>query len=139
MTRIDEAPSVRRPGPEYVVRPAADGGWRWWLRSHDAEVVAGSAAPHSTSAGANLEALRVRITAAAGPTDLVTDRHGGLRWRLLSRAGQVVAVSAIGFASHWAAERALDRFRLDASHAVLVDDPPRGDGSDLWSGVGGAD
>jgi uncharacterized protein YegP (UPF0339 family) len=101
-------------------------------------VLAGSAAPSSTSVGANLVALRIRITAAAGPTDLVTDRHGDLRWRLLSRAGQVVAVSAIGFASHWAAERALDRFRVDASHADLVDEPPRDDGSDPWSGVGRA-
>lgn len=125
---ITNAPSARRGAParepSYVIRPAATGGWRWLLRSHDAQVVAAAATPTSTPAGANGEALWVRITAAAAPTDVVTDRHGGWHWRLLTRAGHVVAVSAIGFATHWAAERALDRFRHDASHAELADEAP---------------
>lgn len=128
VTPMTHAPSARRGGlarePSYVIRPAATGGWCWLLRSHDAEVVAAAATPTSTPGGANVEALWVRITAAAGPTDVVTDRHGGWHWRLLTRAGQVVAVSAIGFATHWAAELALDRFRHDASHAELADEGP---------------
>jgi uncharacterized protein YegP (UPF0339 family) len=115
----------RHRAPEYVVRPAPDGGWRWWLRGQDAAVTAAGVTPTATSAAAASEVLHIRIIAAVGPTEVVADHHGSWRWRLLTRAGQVAAVSTIGFASHWAADRALDRFRLEASHAELVDEEPR--------------
>ncbi len=123
------APSVRRV-PAYLVRPAGRGGWRWLLRGHPptqspqpgrGTIVAGAATTAPTVVEATWEVLRVRVVASAAPTEVVPDRHGGWRWRLLSRAGQVVAVSAVGFASQWAAQRALERFRQEASHAELVD------------------
>jgi uncharacterized protein YegP (UPF0339 family) len=70
---------------------------------------------------ARMETFRVRVAAADAPAETYTDAAGGHRWRLLTRTGTLLAVSAVGYASVRAAEAAVAHFRYAASHAELDD------------------
>ncbi len=115
---------ARRGGPHppaFVVRPAHRSGWRWWLERGDDQL---AAAPRAlpTPQLARADTLRVRLAAASAAVQTYEDGHGEVRWRLLSRTGALLAVSAAGYATRVAAERAIAAFRLEASHAELADD-----------------
>lgn len=106
----------------FVVRPAAYAGWLWRLERADGEPLAAAPRPVLTPQQARADTLRVRLAAATGPVETYDDVHGEVRWRLLSRAGAVLAVSAAGYATRAAAEPAITAFRREASHAELADD-----------------
>ena len=106
----------------FVVRPARHAGWRWWLERGDGDQLAAAARPSSTPQLARADTLRVRLAAATSPVETYEDTHGQIRWRLVSRAGGLLAVSAVGYATRIAADRAIAAFRHEASHAELVDD-----------------
>lgn len=69
-----------------------------------------------------MHTLRVRIAAANAAVETYRDEHDCYRWRLLSRAGTPLAVSAVGYVSGVAADRAIATFRREASHAELHDE-----------------
>jgi len=77
--------------------------------------------PVHTPGLARMETFRVRVAAATAPAEMYTDASGSHRWRLLTRAGTALAVSAVGYASLRAAETAVAHFRYAASHAELDD------------------
>ena len=120
--RRRRAPRIAPHVHAFVVRPALHAGWRWWLERGDGDQLAAAARPSSTPQLARADTLRVRLAAASSPVETYEDAHGQIRWRLLSRAGGLLAVSAVGYATRVAAERAIAAFRHEASHAELVDD-----------------
>ena len=105
----------------YVVRPAKRSGWRWWLERGDGQQLAAAPRPAPTPEQARADTLRVRIAASTAAVETYEDDQGRFRWRVLSRAGPLLAVSAIGYVSRLAADRAIATFRREASHAELVD------------------
>jgi uncharacterized protein YegP (UPF0339 family) len=70
---------------------------------------------------ARMETFRVRVAAADAPAEIYTDAAGSHRWRLITRTGTLLAVSAVGYASMRAAEAAVAHVRYVASHAELDD------------------
>jgi uncharacterized protein YegP (UPF0339 family) len=116
---VDPAPPP--PNAAFVTRPHRPGGWRWWLTRSDGDVLAMAPAPVHTPALARMETFRVRVAAANALAETYTDAGGSHRWRLLTRTGALLAVSAVGYASVRAAEAAVAHFRYAASHAELDD------------------
>lgn len=105
----------------YVVRPGRRTGWRWWLEARDGAQLAAAPVVTTTMEQALRDTLRVRLAAATAPVETFRDPDGAYRWRVLSRAGVVLAVSALGYATRQAADRAVETFRREASHAELLD------------------
>jgi uncharacterized protein YegP (UPF0339 family) len=105
----------------YVVRPGRQAGWRWWLQGRDGERLAAAPVATATMEQALRDTLRVRLAAATAPVETFQDTDGHYRWRVLSRKGALLAVSAAGYATRAAADRALATFRREASHAELLD------------------
>ena len=68
---------------------------------------------------ARTDTLRVRLAAATARVETYRDRSGRFGWRLLSRGGAVLAVSAVTYVTRAAAEAAVTLFRREASHAEL--------------------
>lgn len=68
---------------------------------------------------ARMDTLRVRLAAATAGVETYRDGSGRFGWRLLSRSGSVLAVSAVAYVTSAAAEVAVARFRREASHAEL--------------------
>jgi uncharacterized protein YegP (UPF0339 family) len=68
---------------------------------------------------ARMDTLRVRLAAATARVETFRDGSGRFGWRLLSRSGSVLAVSAVAYVTRTAAEVAVARFRREASHAEL--------------------
>lgn len=113
-----------RIGPQvdaFVVRPARRSGWCWCLE-HGDDQLAAAPQPAPTAQQARADTLRVRLAAATAAAETYEDAAGVIRWRLLSRAGALLAVSAAGYATRAAAEHAIVSFRRVASHAELADD-----------------
>jgi uncharacterized protein YegP (UPF0339 family) len=104
----------------YVVRRGRHAGWRWWLERGDGQQLAASPRPAASPQQARMDTLRVRLAAATSAVETYED-DGHFRWRALSRNGALLAVSAMGYATRVAAERAVATFRLEASHAELYD------------------
>ena len=105
----------------YVVRPARRSGWRWWLERGDGQRLAAAPGPAPSPQQARADTLRVRIAAATAPVETYEDDQGHFRWRVLSRKGALLAVSAVGYVTRLAADRAVATFRREASHAELHD------------------
>ncbi len=117
-------PAPSAPLAAYVLRRGHRKGWRWWLtRRGGGSPVATAPQPVPTSDQAVRDTFRVRVCAATAPAETFTDEDGRHRWRLLTCAGgTMLAVSAVGYPSQAAAERAVRRFRYEASHGEFVDD-----------------
>ena len=105
----------------YVVRPGKRAGWRWWLEGGDGEQLAAAPVASATVEQAWRDTLRVRLAAATAPVETFRDSRGHYRWRVLTRGGALLAVSAIGYASRAAADQAVATFRRAASHAELYE------------------
>ncbi len=105
----------------YVVRPGHRAGWRWWLEGGDGEQLAAAPVTSATMEQAWRETLRVRLAAATAPVETFLDSRGHYRWRVLTRNGALLAVSAIGYATRTAADQAVATFRRAASHAELYE------------------
>lgn len=105
----------------YVVRAGRRTGWRWWLEGRDGAQLAAAPAVSPTMEQALRDTLRVRLAAATAPVETFQDREGAYRWRVRSWAGALLAVSALGYATREAADRAIETFRREASHAELLD------------------
>jgi uncharacterized protein YegP (UPF0339 family) len=105
----------------YVVRHGQRAGWRWWLEGGNGEQLAAAPVATATMEQAWRDTLRVRLAAATAPVETFEDSRGHFRFRVLTRNGALLAVSAIGYASRSAADRAVATFRRAASHAELHD------------------
>ena len=113
--------ALARGDHEFVVRPGRRSGWRWWLEQHDGTQLAAGPRPAGSPEQARAQTLRVRLAAATSPVEFFTDDLGRHHWRLLSRSGAMLAVSAAGYLDKPAADRAVAAFRREASHAGLHD------------------
>jgi len=105
----------------YVVRPGRRTGWRWWLEGRDGAQLAAAPRVTATMEQALRDTLKVRLAAATAPVETFRDPEGAYRWRVMSRAGALLAVSALGYDTREAADRAVATFRREASHAELLD------------------
>ncbi len=123
-TGAHRSPALPPPSAAYVLRRGHPDGWRWWLtRRGGGSPVATAPRPAPTSHQAARDTFRVRVCAATAPAETFTDEDGHHRWRLLTRAGgALLAVSAVGYPSQAAAERAVHSFRYEASHGEFVED-----------------
>lgn len=116
---VEPVPPV--PTATFVTRPHRPAGWRWWLERADGDMLAMAPTCVQTPGLARMDTFRVRVAAANAPAETYTDAAGSHRWRLLTRTGTLLAVSAAGYASVRAAETAIAHFRYAASHAELDD------------------
>ncbi|GAB7093281.1 hypothetical protein JCM30237_04330 [Halolamina litorea] len=111
------------------------GEYRWRLKSGNGRIVADSGEGYSRASARDDAVERVRNYAPdahaldIGPAafEVFEDKGGKFRWRLRHRNGQIIADCGEGYAEKSKAEDAVDRFKLNAPDAEVVEE---GDGAD---------
>jgi uncharacterized protein YegP (UPF0339 family) len=114
-----QEPKVSGRGLKFETYTDAKGEYRWRLKSSNGQVIATSGQGYKDKRDRANAIQRIRKDARSLKFEQYADASGGLRWRLKSSNGQVIATSGQGYKDKRDCENAIDVIKRGAQGAKV--------------------